>query len=93
MVVERPNSDGDELAGLPLSEQNGQLVLGVDHVALAVNDIDTAQVWFTDHLGLVKIHDVTAPDGAARLAFFECGNAKVQLIQPLEPGTVADHLR
>ncbi|GAA1480294.1 methylmalonyl-CoA epimerase [Gordonia sinesedis] len=75
------------------------LVTAVDHVGVAVADLDAAKRWYAEHLGFVTLHQETnrdqdveeamvGPAGAAR-----DGGAVVQLLAPLsEASTIAKFL-
>jgi methylmalonyl-CoA epimerase len=64
----------------------------IDHVGVAVHDIERALPFFVDVLGMKVSVDVELGDGSARLAYLEAGDTTVQLVQPLLPGSVADFL-
>jgi methylmalonyl-CoA epimerase len=65
----------------------------LDHVAILVSDTDAALAQFTDGLGLEVAHseEISAPP--ARLTYLDCGNAYIQLVEPLaNEGPLADWL-
>ena len=62
----------------------------IDHVAIAVTDADAAIPYYTDVLGLTLIGDEIAEDPGVRLVYLAAGDDKVQLVQPVRPGPVAD---
>ena len=74
------------------------LVLGIDHVGIAVPDLDIAIAVYTDVLGLVEVHrEINAEQGvveamlAARSA--PDGSTRLQLLAPLTPeSTIARFL-
>ena len=33
------------------------LVVGVDHVGIAVPDLDAAKAWYAEHLGFTTLHE------------------------------------
>jgi methylmalonyl-CoA/ethylmalonyl-CoA epimerase len=57
----------------------------LDHVAVLVRDTDEALAYFSGRLGLQVAHtdELTAPP--VRLTYLDCGNAYVQLVEPLDP--------
>lgn len=56
----------------------------VDHIGLAVTDLDQAIAQFTRALpGSVEFVD--APAGGARIAFLRLGNCDFELVQPTSP--------
>ena len=64
----------------------------IDHVAIAVADIDLALPYFMGTLGLPLVHDERLVIPPVRLAYLDTGNTYIQLVQPLGPGTVASFL-
>lgn len=76
-----------------LSEANSQpIAKRIDHVGIAVRDIEASLPYFVDALGLTVAVDVCLADGSARLAYLEAGDTTLQLVQPLQPGPVADYI-
>jgi methylmalonyl-CoA epimerase len=69
-------------------------IVGIDHVALLVRDIDAALPYFTEQLGFQLIADErTQASGGARLAYLDAGNVVIQLVSPTAAnGPIADHL-
>lgn len=69
-------------------------VTTVDHVGIAVPDLDAATAWYAEHLGLVAVHEETNTEQGVREAMLhapgdEDGPA-VQLLAPLdESSTIA----
>jgi len=64
----------------------------VDHVAIAVHDIDASLPRYTGTYGLALDGDEEADEPGVRLAYLAAGNTHVQLVQPLRPGPVASFL-
>lgn len=64
----------------------------VDHVAIAVRDIDASLPHYTGVYGLPLAGDEEADEPGVRLAYLAAGNTFVQLVQPLRPGPVAEFL-
>jgi methylmalonyl-CoA/ethylmalonyl-CoA epimerase len=56
----------------------------LDHVAVAVRDTAKALEYFSGRLGLTVAHqeELTAPP--VRLTYLDCGNAWLQLVEPLD---------
>lgn len=71
------------------------LVVAVDHVGIAVPDLDEAIRWYAENLGLVSVHEETNTEQGVREAMLGApGEAvsatKVQLLAPLdENSTIA----
>jgi methylmalonyl-CoA/ethylmalonyl-CoA epimerase len=65
------------------------LVTGVDHVGIAVPDLDAAIAWYHDHLGMIVLHEEVNDDQGIREAMLSVrgaavGSAQVQLMAPLD---------
>jgi methylmalonyl-CoA/ethylmalonyl-CoA epimerase len=71
------------------------LVTAVDHVGLAVPDLDVAIKWYHDHLGMIVLHEEINEEQGIREAMLSVrgapkGSAQVQLMSPLdETSTIA----
>jgi methylmalonyl-CoA/ethylmalonyl-CoA epimerase len=68
------------------------IVRRIDHVGVAVFDIDAAVTYYTDVLGMRLSVDTLLSDGSTRLAYLEAADTTIQLIQPLRSGSLADFL-
>jgi methylmalonyl-CoA/ethylmalonyl-CoA epimerase len=68
----------------------------IDHVAIAVADAGEAARRFTALLGLSVVSDEVVADAGVRLVHLAgagaAGPTTLQLVQPLRPGPVLDHL-
>lgn len=65
------------------------LVTAVDHVGIAVPDLDTAITWYHDHLGMIVVHEEVNHDQGIREAMLAVrgapiGSAQVQLMAPID---------
>ena len=65
------------------------LVTGVDHVGIAVADLDAAIAWYHDHLGMIVVHEEVNTEQGVREAMLSvrgasAGGAQVQLMAPLD---------
>ena len=68
----------------------GALVTGVDHVGIAVADLDEAITWYADTLGLVATHTETNEEQGVREAMLSAPGdtgAAIQLLAPLRPNS------
>jgi methylmalonyl-CoA/ethylmalonyl-CoA epimerase len=71
------------------------LVTALDHVGIAVPDLDTAIKWYHDHLGMIVLHEEVNDDQGIREAMLSVrgapvGSAQIQLMAPLdENSTIA----
>ncbi len=68
------------------------IVRRIDHVGVAVLDIDAAVTYYTDVLGMRLSGDALLADGSARLAYLDAADTTIQLVQPLRSGPLADFL-
>jgi methylmalonyl-CoA/ethylmalonyl-CoA epimerase len=65
------------------------LVTAVDHVGIAVPDLDVAIKWYHDHLGMIVLHEEVNDDQGIREAMLTVrgapkGSTQVQLMSPLD---------
>ncbi|MEE3065087.1 MAG: methylmalonyl-CoA epimerase [Actinomycetota bacterium] len=74
------------------------LVTAIDHVGIAVADLDAAIAWYHDTLGMVLVHEEVNDDQGIREAMIavqdgEPGTAQIQLMAPIdESSTIAKFL-
>ncbi|KAA0093242.1 methylmalonyl-CoA epimerase [Mycolicibacterium sp. P1-18] len=74
------------------------LVTAVDHVGIAVPDLDVAIAWYHDHLGMIVLHEEVNDDQGIREAMLAVrgapsGSTQIQLMSPLdETSTIAKFL-
>jgi len=71
----------------------------IDHVGIVVFDLALSLVWYADTLGWAVQHEEYISDVGARLAYLLpdsndvlAGATSLQLVQPIEPSVVRDHL-
>jgi methylmalonyl-CoA/ethylmalonyl-CoA epimerase len=65
------------------------LVTAIDHVGIAVRDLDAAIAWYHDHLGMIVLHEEVNEDQGIREAMLSVrgapvGSAQVQLMAPID---------
>src|SRR3978361_614644 len=71
------------------------LVTAVDHVGIAVPDLDLAIKWYHDHLGVIVLHEEINDDQGIREAMLSVrgapkGSTQIQLMAPIdETSTIA----
>ncbi|MGZ4532400.1 MAG: VOC family protein, partial [Mycobacteriaceae bacterium] len=58
------------------------LVTAIDHVGIAVPDLDVAIAWYRDILGLEVTHQEVNEEQGVREAMVGVGNAQIQLLAP-----------
>lgn len=64
--------------------------MDVDHVGVATRDAADLAALYGDLLGATVAHEETF-EGMA-VTFLDCGNAYLELLEPLDGGTIADYL-
>ncbi|BBZ43013.1 methylmalonyl-CoA epimerase [Mycobacterium parmense] len=70
----------------------------IDHVGIAVPDLDAAITWYHDHLGMILVHEEVNDDQGIREAMLAVrgapkGTAQIQLMAPIdESSTIAKFL-
>ena len=57
----------------------------IDHVGVAVNDIEAAQAFFTANFGAPDAEVVALDDQGVRACLIEIGQTRLELLQPLTP--------
>ncbi len=61
----------------------------VDHIGIAVGDIDAAIAHYTTTFGLRVVGDEVADDPGVRLVYLDAGNTMIQLVSPVRESAVA----
>ncbi|KAA8964622.1 methylmalonyl-CoA epimerase [Mycobacterium sp.] len=69
------------------------LVTAIDHVGIAVADLDAAVAWYHDHLGMIVVHEEVNPEQGIREAMLAVrgapvGSAQLQLMAPIDESSV-----
>jgi methylmalonyl-CoA/ethylmalonyl-CoA epimerase len=59
----------------------------IDHVGVAVEDIDAALVLYRDTLGMAQVHRETVSEQGVDAVLLDVGDSHVELLQPLGPDT------
>jgi len=57
----------------------------IDHIAIAVSDLDGSIAIFRDVLGLTYMGEETVAEQKVRIAFFSCGDVSIELTSPTAP--------
>lgn len=65
------------------------LVTAIDHVGIAVADLDAAIAWYHDHLGMILVHEEINDEQGIREAMLSVrgapiGAAQIQLMAPID---------
>ena len=61
-------------------------VLKLDHVAIAVKNIEEASRFYKELLGLEFDGEELIPENNVKIAFFKCGELDVELVQSMHEG-------
>ncbi|HME46798.1 methylmalonyl-CoA epimerase [Mycobacterium sp.] len=69
------------------------LVTAIDHIGIAVADLDVAIAWYHDHLGMIVLHEEVNDDQGIREAMLAVrgapvGAAQLQLMAPIDDSSV-----
>ena len=78
-----------------MTEQPAALFTAIDHVGVAVNDLDAAIAFYRDTYGMTLVHEETNEEQGVREAMMSVGTSGscVQLLAPLTPqSTIAAFL-
>ncbi|MHB1473199.1 MAG: methylmalonyl-CoA epimerase [Dermatophilaceae bacterium] len=78
-----------------MTEQLADLFTAIDHVGVAVNDLDVAIAFYRDTYGMTLIHEEVNDEQGVREAMMAVGSSGscVQLLAPLSPeSTIAKFL-
>ena len=71
------------------------MFLGIDHVGIAVPDLDEAIAWYGEAFGLASVHEEVNEEQGVREAMLAVGDGttRIQLLAPLRPdSTIATFL-
>jgi methylmalonyl-CoA epimerase len=63
------------------------MLTAIDHVGVAVEDLDAALSLYTDSLGLPLVHREMVTEQGVDAALIDIGQSHVELLQPLGPET------
>jgi methylmalonyl-CoA/ethylmalonyl-CoA epimerase len=63
------------------------MLSAIDHVGVAVEDIDAALALYRDSLGMPLVHRETVAEQGVEAALLDVGDGHVELLQPLGPDT------
>ena len=61
------------------------MIRKIDHIAIAVRDIDEASKFFADTLGLSVDGIEEVAEQKTKVAFIQIGEVRIELVQPTEP--------
>src|SRR3979411_2310173 len=63
------------------------MLAAIDHVGVAVEDIDSALALYRESLGMPLVHRETVAEQGVDAALLDVGDGHVELLQPLGPET------
>ena len=75
------------LTGNTSQEANNISINGLDHVAIVVPDLVKAIEFYKQKFGCVVSDPLDIPAQSIRMAYVELGNAKLELMEPVGPGS------
>jgi methylmalonyl-CoA/ethylmalonyl-CoA epimerase len=64
----------------------------IDHIAIAVRDINRALPYYVETLKLPVVGDELLPDVGVRLVYLDAGNTFIQLVQPTTSPSITQFL-
>ncbi len=95
-IAAAPQSDQADQPSLPgLPDLPAGLITAVDHVGVAVPDLDEALAWYATTFGLHAVHEEVNEEQGTREAMLAVGDGgtRLQLMAPLSPeSTIAAFL-
>ena len=72
---------------------HGEGMSRIDHIGIAVEDLEAALRPYVEGLGLVAAHVEEVPTERVRVAMLPVGESNIELLQPLHPeSAIAKHL-
>jgi methylmalonyl-CoA/ethylmalonyl-CoA epimerase len=63
--------------------RQGQMIGRLNHLAIAVPDLDTASAVYRDMLGALVSAPQALPEHGVTVVFVDTGNSKIELLEPL----------
>ena len=63
------------------------MLSSIDHMGVAVEDIDAALVLYRDTLGMPLVHRETVTEQGVEAVLLDVGDGHIELLQPLGPET------
>ena len=61
------------------------MIKRVDHISIAVKNLDESLGVFKTVFGLESVHTETIPDQGVRAALIKVGDGEIELIEPIDP--------
>ncbi len=69
------------------------MIKRLDHVGIVVDDLASAKRFLSETLGLQLVREMDVPALARRVAFFQCGDASIEVIEDMDLETKAGVLK
>lgn len=68
-------------------------VTRVDHIGIAVKDLEAAKKFYEEVLGLKSAGDEVVEEQKVKVCFFPCGDSELELLESTSPdGPIAKHI-
>lgn len=58
------------------------MIQGIDHIAIAVHSLEESIPFYRDSLGLEFLGKEEVPEQKVRVAFFQAGTSRIELLEP-----------
>jgi methylmalonyl-CoA/ethylmalonyl-CoA epimerase len=84
-VAGRAAGRGKKAAGKQRESERKMDVIGVEHVGIAVSDLDACARRFEEVLGIERVGGERLEGSKIEVAVFQVGNTKIELIAPTSP--------
>lgn len=69
------------------------MIKKIDHIGIAVKDLDAALRFYEQALGLQNVHTEVVSEQGVRVAMLPVGETRIELLEPLGPATpVGKHI-
>jgi methylmalonyl-CoA/ethylmalonyl-CoA epimerase len=63
------------------------MLSSIDHIGVAVSDLEAALALYRDGLGMPLVHRETVPEQGVEAVLLDVGDGHVELVCPLDPDT------
>ena len=65
----------------------------VDHIGIAVKDIEQAKKFYTEFLGMKALGEEVVEEQKVKVCFIPCGDSEIELLESTSPdGPIAKHI-
>ena len=65
----------------------------VDHIGIAVKDIEQAKKFYTEFLGMEALGEEVVEEQKVKVCFIPCGDSEIELLESTSPdGPIAKHI-